>query len=436
MKQSEIDKIMTAIREQKIDEAARMISNNPEAIQTFERFIQDFPSPNSIYEQVLNNAREHNSKSQSAANPSSPNSLDTVVCFDFDETLVNGHFHNALSQSGVYPGQGAKHVPELINAYGIKNREKLLQTFQTLISEGHNIAITSYTLYPEIVKPTLKAIGLRDDQIEKIHVEGFLPKNQLQGKGEHMKKAMKHFGVTNKAHALLVDDSENNIKKAKDEGYQSVNVPKTPNPNPEYLNTTLSLASQMKGQYIAQQKSATPQYVPAPHNPQHQQREEFDRNANYRRGGPQPEKFRQPPSQPIGPQKPPQNSTEQTKKQMIGPQRPLDIEIESKPNEKYPQGKDKIMFDVSKIRAELSQHIDGGTRQSNKQREGVQDAINANPSPQRSKTNNSTSQPSSSSNAQQDLLPEEAKHKKGTSFLRKLLATRNKNKGQNTGKGY
>jgi len=115
----------------------------------------------------------------------------------------------------------------------------------------------------------------------------------------------------------------------------------------------------------------------------------LDRNANYRRGGPQPEKFRQPTLQPIGPQKPTTNQIENKNKQLIGPQRPLgapDIKIESIPNEKYPQGKDKVMFDLSKIRAGLSPHMAGnGTSPSNKQPDGPRKAIDTGKQTQKEK---------------------------------------------------
>jgi len=201
----------------------------------------------------------------------------TLICFDFDKTLVNGHFHSALQNQGLAPadasgkglmvvGQDTPKNPEynsndVVKAAkdlldnpetGIKNPEQLKQTFDKMLAQGHAIAITSFTQYPDVVKPALQVIGLSDEQISKIHIIGGFPShgkpdNSPDGKKEHIDKAMELAGVEkgNYKYVMLVDDSANNINKAREMGITTIEAPKGINPNPKYLQEAQSRSARV-----------------------------------------------------------------------------------------------------------------------------------------------------------------------------------------------
>jgi hypothetical protein len=219
-----------------------------------------------------------------------------LVCFDFDDTLVNGHFHaslangslrqnipktppnisslgvqvlqpngafiryhgdpqgNQFTDQGVAPkNQGASPelIQHMIQQIGLKNPQQVAQAMKQAIDNGHKVAVTSFTLYPEVAVPTLKAIlgSIMSPQeaeryVQQICVVGGYPTNgvtsigpaDFYGKEEHIQAAMKHFqrqGIQFKrADVMLVDDSEPNLRLAKQYGGPSVvEVPKTPNPS-------------------------------------------------------------------------------------------------------------------------------------------------------------------------------------------------------------
>ncbi|MGE3318681.1 MAG: hypothetical protein AB7I18_05240 [Candidatus Berkiella sp.] len=210
-----------------------------------------------------------------------------LVCFDFDHTLVNGHFHSQLAKadSGVYANTGengpqilqpngqflrvtsdqqgslspqeivtqqygasADKIQELIQTFGLKHPQEYAQAMKEAIDRGHKVAITSFTLFPEVAVPTLRAMFAtlnlsqqqREHYISQICVVGGYPSNgatnatmqdpqgivvpnpNFYGKEEHIFAAIRHFarqGVNiNRANAILVDDSLANTQIAKAKG--------------------------------------------------------------------------------------------------------------------------------------------------------------------------------------------------------------------------
>ncbi|MCS5707460.1 hypothetical protein CC99x_000935 [Candidatus Berkiella cookevillensis] len=204
-----------------------------------------------------------------------------LVCFGFDQTIVNGHFHSAmmgrrikpndenpgvqvLQQDGTFKNMHTgKDVPnnggaslqtttELLDSPdGLKNSKEVADTIRYAIDNGHKVAITSFTLYPEVVLPTLQKLGLEDKYIQQICIVGGFPDhntpdNSPDGKEQHIAAAIQHFnnqgaGLT-RIDAMLVDDTTNNLDKAPP-GTTNVAVPKYQNLTPTYFETIKSFVS-------------------------------------------------------------------------------------------------------------------------------------------------------------------------------------------------
>ncbi|KIE05336.1 hypothetical protein NF27_DT01100 [Candidatus Jidaibacter acanthamoeba] len=185
----------------------------------------------------------------------------TLVCFDFDQTILNEHSHNQIKckqLSNFSEHIEADYLGELINQEpdGVfKNREKLLETFNLFFEQGHNIAITSFTEYKSLIIPVLKFLGLSKEQLSKIHVEAWLPKTQDYmskfGKNGHIRKAMDHFKVNEYQLVMLIDDSINNIEIAKHNNIKTVLVSTKHNPDPAYLDESVKLGEELIKQATA-----------------------------------------------------------------------------------------------------------------------------------------------------------------------------------------
>lgn len=175
-----------------------------------------------------------------------------LICFDFDKTMVKGHFHSYfynrvepnISEPGVQTCIDGKFTNILTGAvsqgdkgaslqdintllqdedHGPNNPIQLRESIRTALNMGHKVAITSFTLFPEVVIPTLEAIGLSRQEIEQIYVVGGFPRDNdfNLGKIDHIQEAMKHFAITNKDNVMLVDDTNNNLRIAKRNGFRN-----------------------------------------------------------------------------------------------------------------------------------------------------------------------------------------------------------------------
>ncbi|MFP3029651.1 MAG: hypothetical protein ACEY3M_00215 [Wolbachia sp.] len=162
-----------------------------------------------------------------------------LLIFDFDNTITNGHMHNALSrlsksdfnstQNNAATDNDIKNFLE--NTDGIKNKEGLKSVLQSALSSGIEVNIASYTKYPDAVKEVVKDhLGLFKEQTGSISVFGGFPgdyDNQLQeldvreqqsqvGKNLHICEAIVKYknkhGVLPKT-VMLVDDDVKNIQK-------------------------------------------------------------------------------------------------------------------------------------------------------------------------------------------------------------------------------
>jgi hypothetical protein len=210
-----------------------------------------------------------------------------LVCFDFDQTMVNSHFHSTLMRLGVKPnerkpgvqvrqpdgsflrtdpvssskvvvptgnGAPAERIQEVFDGkhgpMGAKHGDELVKAIKMAIDNGHKVAIVSFTLYPEVAEHALRNIlgADADKYIPQICIVGGFPSDNKPdstplGKEEHISAAISHFaaqGTTiDRNDAVLLDDSSNNIKvsNAKYPTAVAITVPKEVNPeNKSYFN--------------------------------------------------------------------------------------------------------------------------------------------------------------------------------------------------------
>ncbi len=160
----------------------------------------------------------------------------TLFCFDFDNTIVDGHFHNALNEMNIAPGSASiEQINALLEKHDILNQSELLKTFKMILKKGHYLAITTWSEYPEVIAPTLKKLGLTETEIAKIHIESGLPASSNHFKSKHIERAKKHFGVTDNSQVWLIDNDEQNIAQARKEGQINIAV-RNPHTSTSYLD--------------------------------------------------------------------------------------------------------------------------------------------------------------------------------------------------------
>lgn len=195
-----------------------------------------------------------------------------LVCLDLDNTISSGDSHKAAMYHNDIkylpddiPNDPQKaleflHEPEnklILNAATPKNKNSWLQAIREIISNNDNLAITSFNHFPRFVKPILTLLGLKDEEISKIHIESWLPcdatgvHDKNADKTTHINNAIKYFYQTednyddfncrNFYHAcFLVDDRTSNYEKALELGISAILAPKDPDCNDDYIKELIS----------------------------------------------------------------------------------------------------------------------------------------------------------------------------------------------------
>lgn len=164
-----------------------------------------------------------------------------LICFDFDQTITVSHAYQYLAKNSKYQPT-EETMQDCFRKCGLLNRSLTRATIETAITNGHLVAITSYTVYPDYITFTLKKLGLSDDIISKIKIiPGFpIDENSLTmkpiskpydevGKRLHIREAIKWaneqgFKIENE-NIILIDDSEKNIEVAEKDGHRGILVP-------------------------------------------------------------------------------------------------------------------------------------------------------------------------------------------------------------------
>lgn len=216
-----------------------------------------------------------------------------LVCIDFDQTIVNGHFHSTCvdgalplkrkipcrssepgvqvqskegsftnlktNQTSMPKPDGITHdeIFAMLEFGGMKNPLEMKTTIMDIIDSGNYVAITSFTLFPEVIKPTLEKMGLEKQYLDAILIVGGFPSDNKPnttplGKEEHIQAARTHFQIENPEDVMLVDDSSRNIAIAKLHKHATVEVPKQPDPEPNYFKDVQAFIRPPKRRLLAQ----------------------------------------------------------------------------------------------------------------------------------------------------------------------------------------
>lgn len=152
-----------------------------------------------------------------------------LFCWDFDNTIINGNSHDFFDSMNIT----GKAPTELIDKFlavpatGLKNPISLLFTIRTTLKQGHKIAITTLSDYPEVIAPALQKLGLTEDEIREIKIIAGPSSSSYRGKLKHIKKAMDHFGITTEQLVYLIDDDQENCSLAEKNGYGAIKVEAT-----------------------------------------------------------------------------------------------------------------------------------------------------------------------------------------------------------------
>lgn len=152
-----------------------------------------------------------------------------LFCWDFDNTIINGNSHDFFDTLNI-TGPAPKELIDkflAVPATGLKNPISLLFTIRTTLKQGHKIAITTLSEYPEVIEPALHKLGLTEDEIREIKIIAGPSSSSYPGKLKHIKKAMYQFGITKSKSVYLIDDNEENCSLAEKNGYGAIKVEAT-----------------------------------------------------------------------------------------------------------------------------------------------------------------------------------------------------------------
>ncbi len=161
------------------------------------------------------------------AKSSSDTTNKKLFVFDFDQTIVNAHWHYLLAKLDVEPGYPSKNILEFLmdkmqeESAGIKNRDALRKLFREILSKGHHLSIRSHSLYPGAIRYVLSELGLSPEEIDIAYQDPDLsetPKNESKGKNAEIIEDMLRFGISHPAQVTLIDDLEINLTKARQIG--------------------------------------------------------------------------------------------------------------------------------------------------------------------------------------------------------------------------
>lgn len=149
-------------------------------------------------------------------NLSNPNT-GALFCFDFDETISSKHVHNSIMRAHLSRGTDDQQWEVIKNIKPRGSASEWKALFEKLITDGHQVAILSYSQFPRIIDRYLKEIiGLEKEILDQIFVNSWLPDDQNSGKNKHIRQAIDYFHRdTTDKNIVLVEDSIENLKMAK-----------------------------------------------------------------------------------------------------------------------------------------------------------------------------------------------------------------------------
>lgn len=219
-----------------------------------------------------------------------------LICQDFDKSFVTGHMHSEMLEATYEAWQGhyvnfpqeetskdwsisedtiLSYPPNnpVRQAYDqvvekfkqqIKAKPELQEAFKRALANGDNIAITSFSYYPQAIRAVVNQLDLRPYSPSQIQVVAGFPTNEKKlttevyvrrtfdqksqswilskkrtgdsnhedKKNQHIAQAMSLAGMSQdqKGNVILMDDSAPNNVKAASSGYNAVDIdPHNPN---------------------------------------------------------------------------------------------------------------------------------------------------------------------------------------------------------------
>lgn len=184
-----------------------------------------------------------------------------LLALDLDNTILNFHSHNDLCHN-IFKFKSGEATPKdilellKIKSQGglkpFKHQADMLALIQFALNHGDDVAIVSYTDFPETIPTLLEQLGLSSYEISKIYIRGGLPSRLDQdkyGKQLHIEDALEHFGYQKSDHAqaVLLDDSWVNYALAEEQGFKAVLAPAEYEPNSkEYFKEVKIILNQSK----------------------------------------------------------------------------------------------------------------------------------------------------------------------------------------------
>ncbi len=184
-----------------------------------------------------------------------------LLALDLDNTILNFHSHNDLCHNIFKFKSGEAQPKDILELLKIKSQNDLkpfkhqadmLALIQYALKNEHDVAIVSYTNFPEVIPTLLQELGLTSEEISKIFIRGGLLSRidqDIYGKQLHIEDALKHFGhlKSDHARAVLLDDSWQNYALAEEQGFKAVLVPAEYEPNSKgYFKEVKSILKQSK----------------------------------------------------------------------------------------------------------------------------------------------------------------------------------------------
>jgi len=167
-----------------------------------------------------------------------------IVCIDFDNTVVNGHTHNTITQKISMEKATAQPNNQLdvksANIPSETESDKLKQwnlvkdfkprvgaedwknLINKLIKEGHTVAMVSFNAFDHIIETYLeRVIGLDPETMKKIIFNSWLPEEpEDSNKNKHIDEVVmfaKDLNIEFNDQVMLIDDTRRNTMGAKED---------------------------------------------------------------------------------------------------------------------------------------------------------------------------------------------------------------------------
>lgn len=146
-----------------------------------------------------------------------------LFVIDFDNTIIDANSHNELCQSEACDLASQRNLIQQFPPVG--GKEQWQQAFKQLIVDQHQIAIASFNSFDYLIPFYLtNVIGLSEDEVQKIHVEAWLPANR-KDKNTHIEHIHTLLKINAKpSYTILIDDDKANIDAASKIGYQTIHA--------------------------------------------------------------------------------------------------------------------------------------------------------------------------------------------------------------------